>query len=393
MDERAPVRAAGEIVGGRYRILRLIAHGGMASVYAAHDQALGREVALKLFPSQDADDAEQLRRFRMETRLVATLNHPGVVTLFDAGTDEGRHTGPAPYLTMELVEGQDLRSRLQQGTLDHAETAAVGAGIASALAYVHGRGVIHRDIKPANILLAHGEAGGLPMPKLTDFGIARLIENQTRLTSTGMMIGTAAYLSPEQVAGQQVTSASDIYSLGLVLLECLTGKAEFGGTAVEAAVARLHREPVIPPALGSQWRQLLGAMTAREPEARPAASTVHSSLQAALASPTYVPGPVAPAATQVLPAPPSRPPELRPTRPYLPLSVEDTREPTAVPPAVRRRRRPLLLAVLAFAAAVVVVAVGLLSSAPEAAQEPPPLPEIAGPLGDHLDQLQESVTP
>jgi serine/threonine protein kinase len=242
--EESPTAVTVDVLGGRYRLGEVIGRGGMSSVYTAMDQNLGRDVALKLFAPQAAD-ADELKRQEAEIRLLATLNHPSLVTLFDAGVDTRVADQPRPFLTMELVEGQDLRSRIRHSRVPLDELSVVGAGIADALTYVHGLGIIHRDIKPANILLVQGRPGEPVRPKLTDFGIARIVDG-TRLTATGTMVGTAAYLSPEQAMGSPLSPASDIYSLGLVLLECIKGTVEYPGSAVESAVARLHRTPEIP---------------------------------------------------------------------------------------------------------------------------------------------------
>ena len=216
-------------------------------------------------------------------RLLASLSHPGLVTLFDAGKDDaGRDDGeagePRAFLVMELIDGPDLRKRLREcERLESAEAAYVGAELAGALAYIHGRGVIHRDVKPANILLPPAVAGTLPRAKLTDFGIARMIDG-ARITAANATLGTANYLSPEQASAQEVGPSSDIYSLGLVLLECVTGRIEFGGSAVEAAVARLSRDPDIPGYLGHHWQTLLTGMTARDPDQRPTAAEVSAAL-------------------------------------------------------------------------------------------------------------------
>ena len=220
----SPSSVATDLVGGRYRLGDVIGRGGMSAVYAANDVNLGRDVALKLFAPQSADP-DELRRQDAEIELLAALNHPNLVTLFDAGTDSRIPDEPRPFLTMELVDGQDLRARIRLTPLSLNELAVVGAGVADALAYVHALGVIHRDIKPANILLVPGRPGEPLRPKLTDFGIARIMED-TRLTATGTMVGTAAYLSPEQARGADLGPASDIYSLGLVLIECLKGEVD-----------------------------------------------------------------------------------------------------------------------------------------------------------------------
>ncbi|BAS18107.1 probable serine/threonine-protein kinase PknB [Arthrobacter sp. Hiyo8] len=256
------------LIAGRYRLGTLIGRGATASVYRAQDERLGRDVALKLFAPQ-LGGPDELARHENEMRLLATFNHPSLVTLFDAGTDHRDPEHARTFLTMELIHGPDLYSRLRDRPLTTQDVAHIGADLASALEYVHGRGIIHRDIKPANVLLPEAPVGSPIRPKLTDFGIARIIEG-TRLTATGTMVGTAAYLSPEQATGSALGPASDIYSLGLLLLECLTGKLEYPGTSVESAVARLHRPPRVPEALGTRWVDLLTAMTSAEPSARPA---------------------------------------------------------------------------------------------------------------------------
>ncbi len=295
------------LVAGRYRLGTLIGRGATASVYRAQDERLGRDVALKLFaPLLGGPD--ELARHENEMRLLATFNHPSLVTLFDAGTDHRDPDHARTFLTMELIHGPDLHARLRSRALATQDVAHIGADLASALEYVHGRGIIHRDIKPANVLLADASAGSAIRPKLTDFGIARIIEG-TRLTATGTMVGTAAYLSPEQATGSALGPASDIYSLGLLLLECLTGKLEYPGTSVESAVARLHRPPRVPEALGTRWVDLLTAMTSTEPSARPGALEVEQALRSAVSSGVPAGTPVgANGATQTLPRMPDRPP-------------------------------------------------------------------------------------
>lgn len=271
----------GSILGGRYLIERLLGAGGMGTVYAARDELLGRAVAVKVFAA-GAAEVEDLRRQEAEVRLVASLQHPGIVTLFDAGVDDAG-SGPASrFFVMELVDGPDLRDRIARGgTLSPADVARFGADLAEALHYVHDRGVVHRDIKPANVLLAPpASRGARPQAKLTDFGIARIMNGATRLTATNATIGTATYFSPEQAAGVPLTGASDVYSLGLILLECLTGAKAFPGEAIPSAIARLTRDPEVPAALGADWTALLQRMTAREPEARPAAAVVADALVA-----------------------------------------------------------------------------------------------------------------
>ncbi|WP_251024117.1 serine/threonine-protein kinase [Arthrobacter sp. ISL-65] len=374
----------------------------MSSVYTARDQNLGRDVALKLFAPQSAD-ADELKRQEAEIRLLATLNHPSLVTLFDAGVDTRVPDQPRPFLTMELVDGQDLRSRLRHSRVPLEELSVIGAGIADALAYVHGLGIIHRDIKPANILLIQVRPGEPVRPKLTDFGIARIVDG-TRLTATGTMVGTAAYLSPEQAMGSPLSPASDIYSLGLVLLECIKGTVEYPGGAVESAVARLHRAPEVPADLPTQWQHLLASMTALDPLERPSAADLEVALRHALVSPDSAPGDLAEEHTRVLPALPSRPPSVLPVG----LSgTQSTARTTAKTPArsatsgrnsraagTKRRSRGFRIGT-ALAGAALLGGAAAVTVAANSAVTPDvvPYPGVSGTLGDHLEELQRSVEP
>ena len=418
------------LLGGRYRLGEMIGRGGMASVYTAKDMNLGRDVALKLFAPQSADP-DELRRQEAEIELLATLNHPSLVTLFDAGTDTRIPEEPRPFLTMELVDGQDLRARIRHSPLPLAEIAVIGAGVSDALAYVHSLGIIHRDIKPANILLVPVRPGEPLRPKLTDFGIARMMDG-TRLTATGTMVGTAAYLSPEQSRGADLGPASDIYSLGLVLLECIKGEVEYPGSAVESAVARLHRAPGIPDSVPAEWAQLIRSMTALDPLDRPSAADLEIALRHALVSAESLPGPLVEERTRVLPAPPARPPRLpfagpegSPDTATAPIdapmaatsnggsvstaarsvhlldpdavtSPQPNRGSLASRAASRfglaRRRTQILLSVALLAVVTGAVAAAVALAAPE----PPavvPYPAVTGDLGQHLQELQKSVEP
>jgi serine/threonine protein kinase len=396
--EDSPGGVTVEVLGGRYRLGEVIGRGGMSSVYSARDENLGRDVALKLFAPQAAD-ADELKRQEAEIELLATLNHPSLVTLFDAGVDTRIPDQPRPFLTMELVEGQDLRGRLRHSRVPLDELAVIGAGIADALAYVHGLGIIHRDIKPANILLVQVRPGEPLRPKLTDFGIARIVD-ATRLTATGTMVGTAAYLSPEQAMGSPLSSATDIYSLGLVLLECIKGTVEYPGGAVESAVARLHRAPEIPDDLPVEWAHLLASMTAIEPADRPTAADLEIALRQALISPESAPGELVEEHTKVLPALPSRPPSS-----VLPAGHDAEQQPADDPgtatmqgrsraAGVRWRSRRFLLA-SALAAAALLGGVAAVTAAVTSPTTPDVVtyPTVTGTLGDHLVELQKSVEP
>lgn len=279
---------AERVFGGRYRVTGTLGHGGMASVYRAVDEQLGREVAVKVFRIGAVDHGERARA-EAEIHTLAALRSPALVTLYDAALDDDEGDS---YLVMELVPGSDLATRLHEGVLDPATTARLGAQVADGLAAVHAQGIVHRDVKPANVLL---ESDGEHV-KLADFGIA-LLRDAARVTGTGTVMGTAAYISPEQVTGHEVTGKADVYALGLVLLECLTGKRPFPGSAVESATARLARGPEIDQHLPTAWRTLLHVMTAQDPADRPSAAEAAQRLRA-LGRDDAAP------ATQLLPAGP-----------------------------------------------------------------------------------------
>ncbi|WP_017240743.1 serine/threonine-protein kinase [Streptomyces sp. SS] len=248
-------------VAGRYRLDRLLGRGGAADVFEALDLRLRRPVAVKLFRPAGAHRADA--QCGEEARLLARMQHPGLVTLYDTGHDESR-----PFLVMQLVRGTTLRQRIARGVLTPVETCRTGAALASALAHVHAHGVVHRDVKPSNILLDRSDT-----PHLTDFGISRRVEAADDAPEgAGTLVGTASYMAPEQALGRRTGPAADVYSLGLVLLEALKGEAEYGGAPLEAALAHLHRPPVLPSGLPAELARLLPAMTDRSPEARPDAA-------------------------------------------------------------------------------------------------------------------------
>ncbi|MFE0450189.1 protein kinase [Streptomyces sp. NPDC058914] len=251
-------RRSAHVLAGRYRLDAVIGSGGAGDVHRGFDLRLKRPVAVKLF--RVGADMAMEERFHNEAVILARLKHPGIVTVYDAG----RHNGRA-FLVMQLIEGPTLKDRIFADALTPGETAALGADLARALAHAHEAGIVHRDVKPSNIIL---DASG--HPHLTDFGISRLLDATTR-TSTGELIGTAAYLSPEQVLGQWVGPPADVYALGLVLLECITGRLEYDGGPLEAAIARLHRRPELPGSLPHELAALLRDMTALDAPDRPSA--------------------------------------------------------------------------------------------------------------------------
>jgi eukaryotic-like serine/threonine-protein kinase len=377
--------AIGNVIAGRFRITALLGRGGMASVYLAEDESLGRTVAIKVF-SRDLADGDDLQRQQEEITLLATLNHPSLVTLFDASTDDDGNA----YLVMELVDGTDLRARLNTGPLEPGEVATIGSHVADALAYVHTKGIIHRDIKPGNILLPEGDPEHTgPQAKLADFGIARIVDG-ARLTATGKVLGTASYFSPEQAAGEPITPASDIYSLGLVLLECLTGERAFQGTALESMMARMSRDPDVPRELGDNWVGLLRGMTSRNPEARPTARDVSGALARMSSSDATLPYPSVTQPTQAY-APHAAKPATSPKPLAAPPAI------TASPAGARTSRRRVLwtagsVIALALAAWGATVVVPTLLPQPEQVT-PVEYPAVDGVLGSHLEQLQRSVQP
>ena len=229
----------GTLLGGRYRLDAQIGRGGMSTVYRAFDTVLERPVAIKLMHREIASDSDQLERFRREARSVARLNHPHIVTVIDAGEEPAEDGAGTPYIVFEYVDGETLKELIRrEGPLDVAQALAYTIEIARALGAAHERLIVHRDVKPQNVLI--GDEGGA---KITDFGIARTLTEEG-LTVAGRVLGTTDYVSPEQALGQPVTGQSDLYSLGIVLFEMLTGRVPFTGDSPVAVAMRHVREQV-----------------------------------------------------------------------------------------------------------------------------------------------------
>ncbi len=259
------------LLAGRYRLTDRIAAGGMGEVWRAEDNLLNRSVAVKLLPTGRAGDEAFLARFRAEARYAASLSHPGIARVYDYG--ESSEFGGA-YLVMELVDGEPLSAILARaGRLSPDATLDIVSQAARALDAAHQAGIVHRDIKPGNLLVA---AGGTT--KITDFGIATAVAaaQASHLTETGMVMGTAMYVSPEQATGAQVTDSSDVYSLGVVAYECLAGHPPF--TASEPlAIAFAHKHepvPALPPDVPPPVGDLVYDMLAKTPQERPASALV-----------------------------------------------------------------------------------------------------------------------
>lgn len=399
---------SGRLLGRRYAIQSRLGEGGMGVVYRARDTMLARTVAVKIF----RPGASEIARTTTETRLLAGLNHPALVTLFDAHVD-----GSEPrYLVMEFVDGETLHSRLERGPLSARSAVRLARSLAEALHVVHEAGIVHRDIKPANVLLRPSNVPGEEFhAKLADFGIAYLVDS-TRLTAPGTVVGSAAYLSPEQVTGSTPGPATDIYSLGLILLEALTGRRVFAQiSAPEAALARLAQDPVVPSSVGAGWGELLTSMTAREPERRPTALEVLVRVKGldppafAVEAEATVADAASPLVRAADPADESHTRLLPADQPVKPQSSDGPTSITAIetdvaPPsaptveaAPSPQRRRVLTWPLAIALAVllaVAVIVGVAGILPPGVPVPQPsLPATEEPLRGHLQQLLDSVSP
>lgn len=413
--------AAGEVLDGRYVVGDLLGRGGMAEVRRGYDQLLDRDVAIKLFRGQPG--ARLTERERAEAQLLASLDHPGLVKVHDVG-----NSATAGWVVMDLVDGPDLHRLLRNGPLEAEQIWAIGHDVARTLAYVHAKGITHRDVKPSNILTRDAEpSSGRFGYVLTDFGIARRADGD-RLTATGETIGTAAYFSPEQARGEAVGAATDIYALGLVLLECLTGEPAFEGRGIETALARLHRSPAIPASVNPAWRDLIADMTAGTANARPTAAEVAGLLASRRAAfladhdpaedtgpeTTVLPGAAgssdstrrafvlglsddddgsSPAGggadlrTSVVGSSSTSQPEptKRSARPQRPAASVTGK------PSQRKRRWWVAAAVVVVLALVLlgVMLSGVLTPAPT----PEPLPSVPGVPGERLSELYESVQP
>lgn len=277
----------GMALGGRYRLVRSIAVGGMGEVWEAFDESLARPVAVKALRPEFAGDAAQLARFRVEARNSAALSHPNIAPLFDYGEDSG-----TAYLVMELVPGEPLSDILEaEPVLPLSRLVPILSQTARGLHYAHQMGVVHRDVKPGNLLV---EATG--RVRITDFGVS-LAANQTPMTAAGMVMGTAQYLSPEQAVGRPATGVSDLYALGIVAYEALVGHRPFtGGSAVDIAVAQVNDPvPALPPSVEPRLARLVMALLDKNPANRPQSGAELADLLDALLPRTPASGsPVAP---------------------------------------------------------------------------------------------------
>ena len=275
----SPSLVPNTLIGARYRLVRRIGQGGMAEVWLAKDTSLDRDVAVKVMRAHHDDDHVGNERFRREAKASAALSSPNIVTVYDVVEDAGRQA-----VVMEYINGQSLRELLdKRHRISPSLTVHIGMAVATALDAAHAKDLVHRDIKPANILIT---PSGRVL--LTDFGIAKTLSgNESDLTNDNIMMGTAKYLSPEQVSGKKLDGRADLYSLGLVLYECLAGRVPFvGGTDVETALARVQGDAPdiskIRPTLQPVLVRIIHQMLARDPEQRhPSGEAVRAALYAA----------------------------------------------------------------------------------------------------------------
>jgi len=371
---------------GRYRILRKLGSGGMANVYLAEDEELGRRVAIKILNDRYANDELFIERFRREAKSAAALSHPNIVSIYDRGEAEGTY-----YIAMEVIEGRSLKELiLTRGPLPIGQAIAFTLEILDALRFAHRHGIIHRDVKPHNILV-----GGERL-KVTDFGIARAGASQ--MTEAGSIMGTAQYLSPEQARGAPVTASSDLYSVGIVLYEMLTGKVPFtGDSAIEIAMKHLNELPKPPskirPEIPEELDQVVLRALSKAPEDRyqtaeefaedlhrveaglPLAPETSDAATALIMAPGATIG----GTTQVLPtdathiAPPRPPQTPRRPPPYQPGYMYEE------PPPKRRRWIPWLLVALLLAAAGIAGWYVFTKIQDQlAASKPVPVPNVVG---------------
>ena len=394
-------------LSGRYETAERLGSGGMSNVYKATDLILERTVAVKILAEHLSDDERFVARFRREALAVAKLIHPNIVQVYDTGKDDGRH-----YIVMEYVSGRSGAQILQRhGPVGPEIAAEIGIQACAGLDYAHRRGIIHRDVKPGNLMVTGGPVGGGEMTvKLTDFGIARAIE-QTRITQVGSVVGTAAYLAPEQVRGEEATPATDVYALGVVLYQFLTGRLPYEGSSLaELAVRQQNEKPLPPSTYNDEVPETLGGAVLRALEGDPhrryaSADELASGLRLGLEGedvtvPRARPRPASSAATPPPPAtstaPPPRPSTgRRSRRPGARRRARPQPAPVAPPPraAAPRKTRSgfsrfvrFVLALVALVLVAAAVAAAVIYATDQAAGV-----KVQQVAGDTVDKVVEEV--
>ncbi len=410
----------GIMISNRYELGDRLGSGGMSTVYRATDRVLERTVAVKVLAEHLSDDQKFVARFRREALAVAKLIHPNIVQVYDTGVDDGRH-----YIVMEYVEGRSGAQLLQsEGRLAPEVSVQIGVQACAGLEYAHRQGIVHRDVKPGNLMAIGGPAGrrsaassahdpptGEMTVKLTDFGIARAAE-QTRLTQVGSVVGTAAYLAPEQARGEEATPASDVYALGVVIYQFLTGRLPWeGSTLAELATRRENESPLspdsyneaVPPTLSTAvLRALEGDLSDRYSTAREFSRALRAGLAGreppitASEAPTAALAGASTEATRRMAPEPQTPATVR--RPAPPPRPRPAPVPPAVPPAQprppRARQRPSafsrlarglgILLLIAILAGVIAGAVLLLTDAGQST-------DLGVELRDEIDQQIDAL--
>ena len=385
------------VISERYALEQRLGSGGMSTVFRATDRVLERTVAVKMLAEHLSDDDKFVARFRREALAVAKLTHPNIVQVYDTGIDSGRH-----YIVMEFVSGRSGAQILQaQGKLESRLAVEIAVQACSGLDYAHRHGIVHRDVKPANLMVIGGpgtEGGDDVTVKLADFGIARAAE-QTRLTQAGSVVGTAAYLSPEQARGEEATPASDVYALGVVCYQLLTGRLPFEGASLgELTVRREKERPLSPSAYDREIPDALSATVLRSVENERErryqdAASLADALRGGLAGQAPPPGTTA---TSVLAAgaattatgrtetpPPPRPPR-RPPRPV--ITPAEQRPQRSAAARIGRAFGAILL--MAIVAAIVA---GLILLVTDAGQQTDLGQVIESSVNDQIQRLEDII--
>ncbi len=387
---------SGSTIANRYELGDRLGSGGMSTVYRAVDRVLERTVAVKVLAEHLSDDEKFVARFRREALAVAKLVHPNIVQVYDTGVDAGRH-----FIVMEYVEGRSGAQLLQRdGALEPSVAVEIAAQACAGLEYAHRMGIIHRDVKPGNLMVIGGPAGGPPemTVKLADFGIARAAE-QTRLTQVGSVVGTAAYLSPEQSRGEEATPISDVYSLGVVTYQLLTARLPYEGNSLaELAIRRENERPLPPTSYVKDIPDALSKAVLRalenEPEDRYVDALAYgAALRAGLAgiapaseATTRLVDTRSTAATRVAPREPRTP--TSPARAARPRRTSPPRRqvaPAATPPRKRSRFASFMRAVLAII--LVAIIAGLIAAVILLATDAGQNTDLGSYLSDNANQL------